>query len=166
MKRLTISVPACSETLALLISMSWADGKLDDRERDGVRGAAEVLNLTKETRDRLEKLMAVRSGVEDLALGKLTDREGAFAYVAAAWLAGIDEDLAEKERAMLDQVAGTLKLGKARQEELEKVAQQLEPLPDGKRNWSDEITKLFRAIPPKLEAEPADDFEVVFEGEG
>lgn len=166
MKRLTISVPACSETLALLISMSWADGKLDDREKDGIRGAAEVLNLNRETRDRLEKLMAVKSGVEDLSLGKLSAREGAFAYVAAAWLAGIDEELADKERAMLDKVAGMLKLDKARQSELEGIAKQLEPLPDGKRNWSDEITKLFRAIPPQLEAEPADDFEVVFEGEG
>jgi uncharacterized membrane protein YebE (DUF533 family) len=146
--------------------MSWADGKLDDREKDGVRGAAEVLNLNKETRDRLEKLMAVKSGVEDLSLGKLTPREGAFAYVAAAWMAGIDEDVADKERAMLDKVAEMLKLDAKRQSELEAVAKQLEPLPDGKRNWSEEITKLLRAIPPHLEAEPSDDFEVVFEGDG
>lgn len=166
MKRLTISVPACSETLALLISMAWADGKLEDSEKAGVRGAAEVLNLTKETRDRLEKLMAIKSGVDEVSFGKLSAREGAFAYVAAAWMAGIDENLEDKEREMLDKIAGHLKLDGDRQKQLEEVAKGLEPLPDGKRNWSDEITKLFRAIPPQLEAEPADDFEVVFEGEG
>ena len=46
MKRLTISADACTETLALLIAMAWADGRLDDKEKEGVRAASEVFNLT------------------------------------------------------------------------------------------------------------------------
>ena len=42
MKRLTIGADACTETLALLITMAWADGRLDDTEKQGVVAASEV----------------------------------------------------------------------------------------------------------------------------
>ena len=58
MKRLTIGADACTETLALLITMAWADGRLDDNEKASVLAAAEVFNLTKELRDRLDQILA------------------------------------------------------------------------------------------------------------
>jgi hypothetical protein len=57
MRQLTLRMDACVETLALLIAMAWADGKLEAREKEGVRGAASVLNLTKELRERLDTLL-------------------------------------------------------------------------------------------------------------
>jgi hypothetical protein len=50
---------------------------------------------------------------------------------------------------------------KERQAELTGIAKGLEPLPEGARYWSEEITRLFKAIPPELE-EPKGDFEVSF----
>ena len=47
MKRLTIGADACTETLALMITMAWADGRLDDVEKESVLEAAQVFNLTK-----------------------------------------------------------------------------------------------------------------------
>jgi len=49
-----------------------------------------------------------------------------------------------------------------RDKALEAVAKSLEALPEGAPGWSEQITKLFRAIPPGLE-EPGGEFEVVFE---
>ena len=58
MKRLTISGDACIETLALLITMAWADGRLDDHEKKAFARPRSVFNLTKELRERLEELLA------------------------------------------------------------------------------------------------------------
>ena len=163
MKRLTLGVSACSETLALLVSMAWADGRLDEKEKAGVRGATQVFNLAKATRDRLEGMLAEKAPIDAAALGRLSSREAAFAYVAAAWMAGIDDATDAEERAVLDKVGSALHLPKERQQELEKIAGNLEPLPEGSHDWSQEITKLFKSIPPHLEGDPTEDFEVVFE---
>lgn len=161
MKRLTISGDACTETLALLIAVAWADGRLDDQEKVGVRGAAEVLNLTKVLRERIEHLLEKPAKVKDLLLEPLTARERAFAYVAAAWMAHVDGVLDPKEKALLEEIGAALGHSSERQGELTKVAKSLEPLPEGVRKWSEEITRLFKAIPPQLE-EPGGDFEVSF----
>ena len=72
MKRLTISADACIETLALLISMAWADGRLDDNEKAGVRAASEVFNLTKELRDRLDQILQKPMPVDDSSANKVS----------------------------------------------------------------------------------------------
>ena len=78
--RLTISSDACIETLAVLITMAWADGRLDDHEKEGVRAAASVLNLTKELRDRLDQLLQKPISVDELLVDGLSPRDKAFAY--------------------------------------------------------------------------------------
>jgi uncharacterized membrane protein YebE (DUF533 family) len=161
MKRLTISGDACTETLAILIAVAWADGRLDEQEKAGVRGAAQVLNLTKVLRERVETLLEKPAKLSELLLEPLSQRERAFAYVAAAWMAHVDGKVDPKEQALLDELAKALAFGKERQGELVAIAKSLEPLPEGARKWSEEITRLFKAIPPQLE-EPGGDFEVSF----
>lgn len=162
MKRLTIGVQACTETLALLVAVAWADGRLEDSEKDGVRGAAQVLNLTKDSRDRLEKMLAEPVSLDGLRLATLTAREKAFAYVAASWMAHADGKLDDAEKALLARIGDGLGLSAEKQAELGPIALSLEPLPSGARSWSQEITRLFKQIPPQLE-EPGEEFEVVFE---
>ena len=161
MKRLTISQDACTETLAVLITMAWADGKFDDVERDGVRAAAGVLNLTKELRDRLEALMKAPIPAEELLFDELSARDKAFSFVAAAWMSGVDDDVDEKERALLDQLANLLGYDDTRKNELVQIARDLEPLRRGKKSWASEIIALFKAIPQRLEG-GGDEFEVAF----
>jgi len=162
-QRLTISGHACVETLALLITMAWADGRLDDNERDGVRGASQVLNLSKALRERLDMVLEKPMKLELLLFETLSARDKAFAYVAAAWMSGVDEDVHEKEEALLDELGQLLGFDAARKAELERIARDLEPPTDGKRKWSDELVKLFRAIPPRLENAGDEEFEVTFE---
>jgi uncharacterized membrane protein YebE (DUF533 family) len=163
MKRLTISGHACVETLALLVTMAWADGKLEDRERQSVLAAAGVLNLTKELRARLDEVLAAPVPVDHILFEALSPRDRAFAYVAAAWLAGVDEDVDPKEQELLERVATQLGYSADRRAELARIARDLEPPRDGGRQWADEIERLFRAIPPRLEEDASDDVEVVFE---
>jgi len=162
MKRLTISQDACVETLALLITMAWADGKLEEHEKEGVRGAASVLNLTKELRDRLEDLLKKPIPVDELLFDELSAKDKAFAFVAAAWLSGVDDDVDEKEKDLLDEVAVMFKLDGARKNELIQIARDLEPIRKDK-DWAQEVITLFKAIPQRLEGNSGETFEVAFE---
>lgn len=161
MKRLTIGADACTETLALLISMAWADGKLDDKEKEGVLAASEVFNLTKELRDRIDQILQKPMPVEELLVETLSARDKAFAFVAAVWMSGVDSDVDEKEKALLDKAADLLGLNAARRTELTQIARDLEPIDRSAGAWTKELVTLFKAIPQRLEGEG--EFEVAFE---
>jgi uncharacterized membrane protein YebE (DUF533 family) len=161
MKRLTISADACTEALALLIAMAWADGRLDDREKQGVRAAASVFNLTKELRDRIDHLLEKPIPVDELLVDSLGQRDRAFLYVAAAWMSGVDDEVDPKEQALLDKAGALLGLADARRDELAQIARDLPSRKD--RAWAEEIGQLFRAIPQRLEGDGTETFDVAFE---
>jgi uncharacterized membrane protein YebE (DUF533 family) len=163
MKRLTLSGDACTETLALLIIVAWADGKVEDNEKEGIRAASQVFNLTKELRERLAQLLDKPMKVEELLFDGLSARDKAFAYVAAAWLTNVDEDVDEKEKQVLDQVATLFKYSNERRKELEQIARDLESLRKEGTNWTSELVSLFKAIPQRLEGDGSETFEVAFE---
>jgi uncharacterized membrane protein YebE (DUF533 family) len=164
MKRLTISCQACVETLAMLVTMAWADGRLDATERAGVLAAAGVLNLSKELRDRVSEVLQKPVPVDQILFDTLSVKERAFVYVAAAWMAGVDEEVDPKEQALMDRASSLMGFSPARKAELERIARDLEPPAEGGRKWASEIERLFRAIPPRLEATvDLEEIEVVFE---
>ncbi len=163
MKRLTISGHTCVETLALLVAMAWADGRLEDSERASVRGAADVLNLSKALRDRLDLVLAQPVPVSQLLIEEMSTADRAFAYVAAAWMSGVDDDVDEREEAMLDEVATLFEIDVARKVELEGIARGVTVKTTGERNASEELVALFRAIPPRLQTETLEELDVVFE---
>ena len=160
MKRLTISADACTETLVLLIIMAWADGKLEEREKEGVRGAAEVFNLSKELRGRLDTLLENPLPLDELLIEGLSERERAFAYVAAAWVSGVDNDIDPKEKDLLDRVADLFGFDDARKNELTAIARDLEPAAGEDVKWAEQIERLFKAIPPRLESKTDEDLDV------
>jgi uncharacterized membrane protein YebE (DUF533 family) len=164
MRRLTISGNACAETLAVLITMAWADGRLDEAERAGVRAASSVFNLTKELRARLDTMLEKPSPLDLSRLDTLSPRDRAFAYVAAAWMSAIDDDVEKREAALLDHLGSRFGFDGGRRTELERIARDLDRGLPGARDWSSELAKLFRAIPPLLVEELSDDeYEVAFE---
>jgi len=163
MKRLTISGHACVETLSVLVAMAWADGRLEASERAGVLGAADVLNLSKELRERLNEVVEKPVPVDQILFDTLSPRDRSFAYVAAAWMASVDDQVDPKEEELLERLASILGLSPARKTELENIAKDLEPPPEGGRKWAGEIERMFRAIPPRLEEDVIEEIEVVFE---
>src|SRR5262245_1993360 len=124
MHRLTISVHACTETLGLLVRMAWADGRLDDNEKAGVRGAAQGFNLSKDSRDRIDSLLAQAPDTDPIQVDKLSARDRAFAFVAAAWMAHADGTLDPTEEEMLIEIGTQLDLSEARQKQLIVTAKQ------------------------------------------
>jgi len=162
MRRLTISIKSCVEILTLLVAMAWADERLDDAEKEGVRGAVKVLNLNKELRERLDAILEKPMPIDSVLYDVFTPRDREFAYVAAAWMAGADEHLDEREEAMLDKIAGLLGIETVRKAELEKVARDLARPEDGSRKWSDELVDLFKTIVTRVSA-PGDEVDVTFE---
>lgn len=161
MARLTIRVEACTEILAVLILMAWADGKLQEPEKESIRSAAKVLNLTKELRERLETLLTNPVPLSELLLSNLGGKDRSFAYVAAAWLSGVDEDVDAKEQDKLAELQQALELDDDRAKELRSLASELsKPKKDA---WADELVALFNAIPVRLEASAEDELEVAFE---
>jgi uncharacterized membrane protein YebE (DUF533 family) len=162
MRRLTISAHACTETLRILIAMAWADGRLDDKEKAGVRGAADVLNLSKEFRAKLDESLAAAMPFDQILFENLGARDKAFAYVAAVWMSRVDDDVDDKEKALVERLADTFGFDAAKRAELDGIAKEL-PRTEGDRKWQDEIVSLFKAIPPRLENASPGDIEVTFE---
>lgn len=163
MKRLTIGAAACTETLALLITMAWADGELEEREKQGIRAASTVFNLTKELRDRLDGLLEAPIPSSELLLDTLSPRDRAFAFVAAAWMSGLDQNVDPKEKELLEEVAQLLGLTETRKAELVQIARDLEPLRKDKSSWAEELVALFKAIPARLEGDGTESVDVAFE---
>lgn len=165
MTRLTISVTSCTEILAALVAFAWADGKLAEEEKEGVRGAAHVLNLTKESRARLEQMLEKPAALADAKLDGLSRRDKAFAYVAAAWMAHLDAHVDLKEEAMLGDLAKRLGVGDKERAELDALAKGLEGAGKVKNKfrWAEDVTAMFKAIPARLEHLDEADVEVVFE---
>lgn len=161
MRRLTISAHACTETLRILIAMAWADGRLDDKEKAGVQGAAEVLNLSKEFRAKLDESLAKALPFDQILFENLSAKDKSFAYVAAVWMSGVDDDVDDKEKALVDRIATTFGFDATKRAELDGIAKDL-PKATGDRKWQDEIVSLFKAIPPRLE-NATGDIEVTFE---
>jgi uncharacterized membrane protein YebE (DUF533 family) len=162
MRRLTITPQACVETLTAIITIAWADGRVDDREKAGVRGAAEVLNLTKEHRAQLDAMLAKPPTLDQVHADRLSPRDKEFTYVAAAWMCGVDDEVSAREEGHLYKLADKLDIGDDRKTELEGVARGIAAGKD--RKWGDEVVRLFKAIPAKLEAAPAgEEIEVSFE---
>lgn len=162
MPRLTIRVEACTEILAILISMAWADGKLADPEKDSIREAAGVLNLTKAHRERVDSLLASPIPLSQVLVGNLGPKDRSFAYVAAAWMSNVDQDVDEKERARLDEIRALLELDETRAHELVDLARDLAK-PKGGGSWASELVSLFKSIPVRLERSDEEEVEVAFE---
>ena len=148
----------------MLVTMAWADGRLEATERASVLAAADVLNLSKDLRSRLTEVVERPVPIDQVLFDTMSIRDRAFAYVAAAWMAGVDEDVDPKEEELLDRAASILGFSPTRKAELERIARDLEPPSQGGRQWAKEIERLFRSIPPRLEeAGDSEEIEVVFE---
>jgi tellurite resistance protein len=150
-KRVTIGVRACSEALSLLISVAWSDGRLDDGEKEGVRAAAEKLNLPRETRSLVDLLIEKPKPAAEIKFQDCSERDKAFGFAAASWMARVDGKLDPKEAELLKTVGDAIGLSEARRAELTALVEGLTPAPaSDKGKWSDHIDYLFQAILPRI----------------
>jgi hypothetical protein len=95
-------------------------------------------------------------------VGNLGPKDRSFAYVAAAWMSNVDQDVDEKERARLDEIRALLELDETRAHELVDLARDLAK-PKGGGSWASELVSLFKSIPVRLERSDEEEVEVAFE---
>lgn len=165
MKRLTISARACTEILAILIHVAWADGKLEERERAGIRAATNIFSLSKDQRARLEKAMDSPLPLDQIMIENLGPRDRSFAYVVAVWLTGVDEEIDPREQQDLVNIATRLEIDRDRATELMQMARDLAHLKESEEGWSSQLVTLFKSIPHRLEAYAESEVEIAFEGD-
>jgi uncharacterized membrane protein YebE (DUF533 family) len=161
MKRVTLSLEACTETLVLLVIMAHADGRLLEEEKTGIRSAAQVLNLPQTFRGRLEAVLQEPLPIDQVLVESMSERDRSFAYVCCAWLSSVDDSVDPKELALLRQLETLFGLRREQARELALLAREVKSAhPATASRWAEQIIALFRAIPKHLES--SEEVEVVF----
>ena len=92
MKRLTIRVEACTEILAILVAMAWADGKLEEGERELFHSFLRDQSID----DLLERAPLAKADLEEVS-----ESVRQVMWLLAAAMAVSDEDFAPAEEAKL-----------------------------------------------------------------
>ena len=149
MRRLLIDAQVCTEVLAAMVAMAWADGELQGDERDGLLEAAAALNISKELRARVDTFVEEAPRVAQLSFAGWSERDRAFAFVAAAWMAHVEGGVVDAEQSLLDEIGTALTLDTDRRAALAEIAAGIERRPLG-AGWSSRIVDLFKQIADKV----------------
>lgn len=127
--------PETARTLFdLLVCVAWADGVIQPEESEAMRAAAISLGL-----------MGVAGGphdpsqgptkLEDLAFGALSARDRRVAYVCAAWMVEVDNDVAPEEAALLPKLQAALDIAQDEVVGLREQAQALRAADPPEQSW-------------------------------
>lgn len=127
--------PQTARTLFdLLVCVAWADGVIQPEESEAMRAAAISLGI-----------MGVAGGPHDpsqgptkleaLAFEGLSQRDRRVAYVCAAWMVEVDDDVAPEEEALLPKLQAVLELTDDVAQALRKQAHQLRSAEPPEQSW-------------------------------
>jgi uncharacterized membrane protein YebE (DUF533 family) len=112
---------ADSQTLTVIrlwASIAWADGKLADRERESLRRLITLAQLDEDEGPLAETLLTERVELP-AELAELSEDAKKGVYRAACRIAMVDDELADNERAMLDQLRERLALSSEAAKQIE-----------------------------------------------
>lgn len=101
------------ECFELLTAVAWADGSLDAPEAEAIMRASREEGLSDDDLARVEKATKDReaaNSVGELDVSSLHPEDRLFVYAASVWVASVDGDPSEKERAMLTVAGFVLRL--------------------------------------------------------
>lgn len=104
-----------SQTLSVIrlwAAIAWADGKIAERERESLRRLISLAKLDPEESKLAEALMVegAQLPAEIASPELLADDTKTGIYRAACRIAMVDDELADSERALLDQLRDKLQL--------------------------------------------------------
>ncbi|WP_081413663.1 aspartate ammonia-lyase [Eisenibacter elegans] len=119
-----IALHTRQQIFEVMLRMAWADGTLAQEELLVMEIAAEALQLQL-SHEALAQALA--KGIQPLTqLHTLQHTEDAAkVYLFAAWLAHVDDELAESEVALLHEIRAILQLDQAKAEALEQLAHEI-----------------------------------------
>jgi tellurite resistance protein len=118
------------DTILALCAIAWADGKIDPREADSIRGAAQQLGISGEDGQAIERALAARTGVEDVETIRMNRLTRLFTYAVATWIAHADGKLAAEEEGVLNLLGDRLGLSSVARQRAKNVALGMTQAPD------------------------------------
>jgi uncharacterized membrane protein YebE (DUF533 family) len=118
------------DTLVALCAVAWADGKIDPREAQQIRAAAQQLGISGAEAQAVEGALASRIGVEDVETIRMNRLTRLFTYAVATWIAHADGKLAAEEEGVLSQLGDRLGLSSVARERAKSVALGMAQAPD------------------------------------
>lgn len=143
------------EVFLALLAVGWADGKLDDAERDAVFAAAEEARLSDDDLRALREAARTRVELDDLHVDRLRTVERAYVYAVARWIALVDGDLSERETAMLRVLAFALQMNTNTQTTVESLVGELIADASLMKDRKAVLTALRREVARRYPTEPA-----------
>ena len=143
------------EVFLALLAVGWADGKLDDAERDAVFAAAEEARLGDDDLRAIREAARTRVELDDLHVDRLRTVERAYVYAIARWIALVDGDLSERETAMLRVLAFALQMNTNTQTTVEAMVGEVLADAGTMRDRKAVLTALRREVARRYPTEPA-----------
>ena len=113
-----------------LCAIAWADGQVDPREAEGIRGAAQQLGLAGEDAQAVEHALSARMGVEEVETLRMNRLTRLFTFAVATWIAHIDGRLATEEQSVLGLLGDRLGLSALARERAKNVVLGMAKAPD------------------------------------
>jgi serine/threonine-protein kinase len=113
------------EVFLALLAVGWADGTLDEVEREVVFIAAEEAQLSEDDMAALREAARTRVELDELRIDRLRTSERAYVYAIARWIALIDGELSEREVAMLRVLAFVFQVSPVQQATVEALVSEV-----------------------------------------
>ncbi len=109
----------------VLLAIGWADGRLDDDERDAVLAAAEVEGLDDAQLAELRASAAERVELDSIDVSRLRAHARQYVYAVARWIALLDGELTEREAAALRILGFVLRMPQQRQIDIDTIVREV-----------------------------------------
>lgn len=91
-----------------LVAVAWADGRMDNEERDVIDALSAAFQLSSDDAKALRAYAATPRTMNDLPLSQLSDADRRQVLQHAVIITFVDGEQSEKERAVLQQLIGQL----------------------------------------------------------
>jgi uncharacterized membrane protein YebE (DUF533 family) len=134
-----------------LATIAWADGHLDQSEREGILRSARSSGWTDDSVASLDEALKSPVALDSLDVRKLSALDRVFVYATGEWLARIDGHLDPKEEVALKALGTFLMLSPAVQERARTAALEVAALPSGNRPDKYDLVKLRQVLQLRMQ---------------
>jgi len=138
------------EAFIALAALSWADGSVRPREKDGLVKAAGSCGISDADLAEIAKALSVDTKLDNFVPGDMTDWQRLLTYSLAVWLARVDGVQSTEESDLLRDLAKRLDLDKGKTDRAAAAANDVACLPDGGRPERFDFVALDKRLREKL----------------
>ncbi len=116
--------PHVEANIKALVAVAWADGKVDQRERDVIEGLIAAFQLSEEDAEAIRKWAAEPRTLDDIDLTELSAQDRRLLLQHAVVVTYVDGEQSEEEKRLLEQLVERLHVPSEEAEPLLAAAEQ------------------------------------------